>query len=57
MQLARMILDHRIPHMTGLQPAEQPRADGVDFPITLLTGSFAPELPAQASAPEIHWDR
>lgn len=57
MQLARMILDHRIPHMTGMQPAEQPRADGVDFPITLLTGSFAPELPAQASAPEIHWDR
>ena len=41
--LACLVLDHHMPHMTGLELAERLRADGSAIPILLITG-----LPSQA---------
>ena len=35
--LAGLILDHHMPHMTGLELAEDLRADGAGIPILLIT--------------------
>jgi two-component system response regulator FixJ len=47
--LGRLILDHHMPRMTGLELAERLRADGADIPIMLVTGSPSPEIVARAS--------
>ncbi len=44
-----LILDHHMPHMTGLQLAERLRADGVNIPILLVTGSPSPAIVARAA--------
>ena len=38
--LACLILDHHMPHMTGLELAERLRADGTAIPILLITCEF-----------------
>ena len=48
-QMACLILDHHMPHMTGLQLAEQLRTDGVTMPILLITGSPSPDLSNRAA--------
>lgn len=48
-QVDRLILDHHMPEMTGLQLAERLRADGSGVPILLITGSPSPEIVARAS--------
>jgi two-component system, LuxR family, response regulator FixJ len=44
-----MILDHHMPHMTGLQPVERLRADGSGIPTMLVTGSPSPAIVARAA--------
>ncbi len=44
----RLILDHHMPRMTGLQLAEKLREDGVKLPILLITGSPSPEIAVRA---------
>jgi two-component system, LuxR family, response regulator FixJ len=36
-----LILDYRMPEMTGLELAKRLRADGDKFPILLITGSYS----------------
>lgn len=45
----RLILDHHMPEMNGLQLAEKLRADGSGVPILLFTGSPSPEIVARAN--------
>jgi two-component system, LuxR family, response regulator FixJ len=47
--LACLILDHHMPHITGLELAERLRADGSAIPILLITGSPSPIIRARAS--------
>ena len=44
-----LILDHLMPHMTGLELAERLRADGSAIPILLITGSPSPTIIARAA--------
>lgn len=46
---AGLILDHHMPHMTGLELAERLRAEGVAIPILLVTGSPTPDIVARAT--------
>jgi two-component system response regulator FixJ len=48
-EIGRLILDHHMPQMTGLQLAETLRADGVALPILLITGSPSPAIIARGS--------
>ena len=48
-QLACVILDHHMPHMTGLELAERLRADGMEIPIILITGSPSPTILLRAA--------
>ena len=48
-QLAALILDHNMPHMTGLKLAEILRANGVGIPILLITASLSPAIVARAA--------
>jgi FixJ family two-component response regulator len=45
----RLILDHHMPQMTGLQLAEKLRADNVTLPILLVTGSLSSQIVARAA--------
>lgn len=47
--LACLILDQHMPNMTGLELAVRLRADGVDMPIMLITGSPSPDMVARAA--------
>lgn len=47
--LAYLILDHHMPHMTGLELAERLRADGSDIPILLITALPSPIILARAA--------
>ena len=47
--LACLILDHQMPHMTGLELAERLRADGATTPVLLVTGSSSPAIVARAA--------
>jgi FixJ family two-component response regulator len=47
--LACLILDHHMPHMTGLELAERLRADGSAIPILLITGLPSPAIVARAA--------
>jgi two-component system, LuxR family, response regulator FixJ len=47
--LACLILDHHMPHMTGLQLAERLREAGVNIPILLVTGSPSPAIVARVA--------
>jgi two-component system response regulator FixJ len=47
--IGRLILDHHMPQMTGLQLAEKLRADSVSLPILLITGSPSPDILARAT--------
>ena len=48
-QMACLILDHHMPHMTGLGLAERLRGDGICLPILLITGSPTPDMIVRAS--------
>jgi FixJ family two-component response regulator len=48
-EIGRMILDHHMPQMTGLELAEKLRANAVDLPILLITGSPSPDILARAA--------
>ncbi len=48
--LACVILDHHMPHMTGLELLERLRDLGVGIPVLLITGSPSPAIAAQAAA-------
>ena len=54
-RLACVILDHRMPHMTGLALARRLREEGNTIPILLLTGALSPDVLTQAA--EIGVDR
>ena len=47
--LACLILDHRMPHMTGLELAGRLRAEGTVIPILLITSSVSPIMFARAA--------
>ncbi len=47
--LACLILDHHMPHMTGLELAERLRDSGARIPILLITGSPSPAIVARAA--------
>lgn len=47
--LACLILDHHMPHLTGLELAERLRADGSGIPILLITGSPSQAIDARAA--------
>ena len=47
--LACLIVDHHMPHMTGLVLAQKLRADGVGIPILLITGDPSPAILARAA--------
>ncbi len=44
-----LILDHNMPGMNGLELAARLRAEGVDLPILLITGSPSPAIVARAA--------
>ena len=44
-----LILDHHMPHMTGLELVERLRADGSKIPILLVTGLPSPAIVARAT--------
>jgi two-component system response regulator FixJ len=46
--LACLILDHHMPHMTGLELAARLRGDGSGVPILLITGAPSPAMLARA---------
>jgi FixJ family two-component response regulator len=46
----RLILNHHMPQMTGLQLGETLRAEGMSAPILLVTGSLSPDVMARAAA-------
>jgi CheY-like chemotaxis protein len=48
-ELTCVILNHHMPHMTGLELAERLRADGSGIPIILITGSPSPTILRQAA--------
>jgi two-component system, LuxR family, response regulator FixJ len=48
--LACLILDHHMPHMTGLELLERLRDLGVGIPVLLITGSPSAAIAAQAAA-------
>lgn len=48
-RFSHLILDHHMPHMTGLDLAERLRADGVVVPILLISGSMTPAIAARAA--------
>ena len=48
-QMTRLILDHHMPHMTGLGPAARLRGDGIRLPILLISGSPTPDMIVRAS--------
>lgn len=39
-----LILDHHMPHMTGLELAARLREEGVGLPVLLITGSPSPAI-------------
>ncbi len=47
--LACLILDHHMPHMTGLELAEKLRVDGAAIRILLITGVASPAIFARAA--------
>lgn len=47
--VAGLILDHHMPHMTGLELAARLRSEGSRLPILLITGSPSPEIVARAA--------
>ena len=47
--LACLILDHPMPHMTGLELAGRLRAEGTVIPILLITSSVSPIMFARAA--------
>ena len=51
--LACLILDHHMPHMSGLQLAEKLHADRSTIPILLITGSPSPAIVARAAQLDI----
>jgi FixJ family two-component response regulator len=48
--IARLILDHHMPQMTGLELAEKLLANDLSLPILLITGSPSPYIVARAGA-------
>jgi FixJ family two-component response regulator len=47
--IACLLLDHHMPHMTGLELVERLRAEGMTIPIMLITGSPSPAITARAA--------
>ena len=48
-RVACLLLDHHMPGMTGLEPAEHLNAAGVTIPILLITGAPSPAIVARAA--------
>jgi two-component system response regulator FixJ len=48
-QLACLILDHHMPHMTGLELAARLRTEGEGVPVLLITGSPSPAIVVRAA--------
>lgn len=48
-QLTHLILDHHMPHITGLELAERLRAEGAAIPILLISGSLTPAITSRAA--------
>jgi two-component system, LuxR family, response regulator FixJ len=46
---ACLILDHHMPHMTGLELAARLRTAGAALPVLLITGSPSPAIVARAA--------
>ena len=46
---ACLIVDHHMPHMTGLELAARVRAEGSAIPLLLVTGSPSPAIAARAA--------
>jgi len=44
-----LILDHHMPHMTGLELVAQLRLEGTDVPVLLITSSPSPAIAARAA--------
>lgn len=44
-----LILDHHMPHLTGLELAKRLRARGVTMPIMLITGSLTADIATRAA--------
>ena len=53
-EFACLILDHHMPHMTGLELVKTLRADGSAIPILLMTGMPSPNIYTQAAELDIH---
>ena len=55
-----VLLDHHMPHMTGLELVERLRASGVGIPIMLVTGSPSSSIVARSRNPGLsisqHWN-
>jgi FixJ family two-component response regulator len=47
-KFSRLIVDHHMPAMTGLELAERLRSEGVETPIMLLSGALSPEIVRRA---------
>ena len=45
---ACLILDHHMPHLTGLDLADRLRSDGNGIPILLITGALSANIAARA---------
>ena len=44
-----LVLDHHMPHMTGLQLTAELRNNGANIPVLLITGSSSPAIVARAA--------
>lgn len=48
-EMACLIADHHMPHMTGLDLVEMLRANGIGIPVLLVTGALSPALVGRAA--------
>jgi two-component system, LuxR family, response regulator FixJ len=48
-EMACVIADHHMPHMTGLDLVERLRANGIGIPVLLVTGALSPAIVARAT--------
>ena len=48
-EMACVIADHNMPHMTGLELVERLRANGIGIPVLLVTAALSPVIVARAA--------
>ena len=49
-RFSRLIIDHHMPTMTGLELAKKLRAEGVDMPIMLVSSDLSPDVARRAQS-------